>query len=229
MSLLILLPPSEGKSAMPGRAAALAESHPDLARDVAPVLKHLRRLTKDERAKWYGVSTAEKGAAAHRLNLAVLQAPGLPALERYTGVVYTRLDPATLREPARAGKQLLIVSGMYGLIDGSVPIADYKLPLNPWLTKYWKPINSARLAALAGGRPVLSLLPGAHAKALDYAPLVNVDFKLEGGKKSAGHFGKAIKGKFVRFLLETPVTSIEEIGAFREEGYRFDGRDFVQG
>jgi cytoplasmic iron level regulating protein YaaA (DUF328/UPF0246 family) len=229
MSLLILLPPSEGKSAVPGTAAALAESHPDLARDVAPVLKHLRRLPKDECAKWYGVSTAEKASAAHRLNLAVLLAPGLSALERYTGVVYTHLAPATLREPALAGRQLLIVSGMYGLIDGSLPIADYKLPLNPWLTKYWKPINSKRLAALAGGQPVLSLLPGAHAKALDYAPLVNVDFKLEGGKKSAGHFGKAIKGKFVRFLLETPVTRIEDIGEFREEGYRFDGRDFVQG
>lgn len=229
MSFYILLPPSEGKSAEVGAGPGLGASRPELAAAVMPVLKHLKRVPTAERAKWYGVSTAEKADAAHRLNQGAVDAPGLPAIERYTGVVYTHLAPASLHDPAAAMARLLIVSGMYGLIDAGAPIADYKLPLNPWLTKYWKPINSARLAALAGGRPVLSLLPGAHAKALDYAPLVNVDFKLEGGKKSAGHFGKAIKGKFVRFLLETPVTSIDEIGAFREEGYRFDGRDFVQG
>jgi len=228
MPLIVLLPPSEGKSPQAGALPSFAQSHPDYAREVAPVLQQLRKVAKADRAKVYGVSTQEKADAAHRLNLAALDAPGMPALQRYTGVVYTHLDPATLPDPAYAANHVFILSGMYGLIPGHAAIADYKLPLNPWLTKHWRPINTRRLAALAEGHTVISLLPGAHAKALDYPGLVAIDFKLQGGRKSAGHFGKAIKGRFVRFLFEQRIQDLAGAARFCEDGYVFNGTDFVQ-
>lgn len=228
MSLLVLLPPSEGKSASLGASPSFASACPEYARDVRPVLKRLRGLKGDERIKCYGVSTAEKARAAHALNLAALDAPGMPAIERYTGVVYEHLDYAGLRDPAYARERLLIVSGLFGLLPAGAPIPDYKLPMSPWLAKHWRAINSARLAARADGALVVSLLPGAHAKALDFAPLITIDFKLQGGKASAGHFGKAIKGKFVRFLMENKVKDLSGIAKFNEDGYKFNGQHFVQ-
>ena len=228
MQMIILLSPSEGKSNVPGSAASFAAECPHFAADTARVLKKLRALKKPDRMKAYGVSTPEKAAAAHALNLAALDVPGLPAIERYTGVVYGGLGFATLKDPAYAAAHVFIVSAMYGLVPAGAPIADYKLPMSPALANHWRPINTARLAAIAAGRPVLSLLPGVHARALAFTPLIAVDFKLAGGKKSAGHFGKAIKGKFARFLLDQKATSPAIFPKFQEDGYAFDGQNFIQ-
>lgn len=228
MAYVILLPPSEGKSACPGTAVCFEEAFPDLAEEVRPVLRYLKRLAAGERAAVYGVSTRDKALAAHVLNQNALSAPGLPAVERYTGVVYSHLALDTLPDPGTARDHILIVSGLYGLISATAPIADYKLPINGWLTRHWRARNAARLARFAAGRPVLSLLPGAHAKALGVDNVLCIDFKLAGGKKSAGHFGKAIKGKFARFVLEHQVGDLAGVAQFREDGYRFDGTNFVQ-
>lgn len=224
--MFILLPPSEGKSPDAG-TGVFRDLEPDLVRDAAPVFAQLRKLKAAGRARVYHVSNEAKARAAHAKNLGVLDAPALPALERYTGVVYQHLDYASLKTKRQAAKRIGIVSGLFGLIRGSSRIPDYKLPLNPWLTRYWKPINSSRLANIAQGKPVLNLLPQTHARTIDYPHLIRVDFKLQGGKKSAGHFGKAIKGRFVRFLIEKKVTRIEDFHAFREDGFEFDGQDFI--
>jgi len=229
MALIILLPPSEGKAPDEGTGPSFKEFAPGYARDTARVLAQLKKVTKADRPKWYGVSTPEKAAAAHRLQQVALSAPGSPAIQRYTGVVYDHIGVPTLRHPELAGRQLLIVSALFGLIPANASIPDYKLPMNAWLARYWREINAARLAIRAPGHTVISLLPGAHAKALDFTPLHSIDFRLAGGVKSAGHFGKAIKGKFVRFLLENGIRDLAGVADFQEDGYRFDGQNFVQG
>ena len=229
MGQIILIPPSEGKSSSAGSGPAFRELFPALAKDTEPVLKYLRKLRKAEIPAFYGVSSPEKAAQAHALNLSVLERPGIPAIERYTGVVYKYIDFATLAQRRHALTHLYIVSALFGLIPAAQPIPDYKLPMNPWLAKYWRDINTRRLADAAMGRPVLSLLPAVHAKAIAYTPLHTVDFKLAGGKKSAGHFGKAIKGRLVRYLMERKADDLAVLKDFAEDGYRFDGANFIQG
>jgi len=224
----VLLPPSEGKSAVAGKGT-LREAAPEFLADLAPVLEYLRRLKKKDLPKVYGVKDPAKAAAWQERAQHIEEAPCLPALERYTGVVYRALDPASMKRRRQAGKEILIVSALFGLIPGATSVPEYKLPLNPWLTRYWKEVNGARLERLAKGRPVLSLLPQAHAKAVEYAPLVHVDFRIAGGRKAAGHGGKAVKGRFARFVVEQRVTRVEDFVEFNEEGYRFDGVNFVQG
>ncbi|MCC6142454.1 MAG: peroxide stress protein YaaA [Candidatus Hydrogenedentes bacterium] len=226
--MYILLPPSEGKlsgAARPTRKRLPAAIVPE----ILPLLEHLENLAELDRLKFYGVSTREKAAEIHEINLSVLSAPAIPAIERYTGVVYGNLDFHSLHDQAGAANRILIVSGMFGLIRGCTPIPEYKLPLNPWLTQYWKPINERRFRRMIKKEAVISLLPQAHGRALPSSTVTHVDFKLQDGRSSAGHFGKAIKGKFVRWLLQNEVDDPGQFVEFTLDGYRFNGKDFVQG
>ncbi len=225
--MYFLLPPSEGKAPVVGDLPFSGPSPASVA-DTEALLKHLRKLKAGERATFYGLRDKEKTDAAHALNLDALIAPGLPALERYTGVVYTYLDYKSLRAKAAARKKLLIVSALFGLIPGGTSIPNYKLSMNPWLVRYWRGRNNERFAALAGKTPVVDLLSQSYRKALDAPGAVSVDFRVQGGKKAAGHFGKAIKGRFVRWAIENNVKSIADFHAFTEDGYRFDGQNFIQ-
>lgn len=223
--MYILLPPSEGKNDAPG-VGVFSEDSNTLLADTLPVLRHGKRLKVSERAKFYGVNSAEKAKAAHGLNQSVPDAPVLPGLERYSGVVYDHIGLDSVE--ATAKKRLLIVSGLFGLIHGTDSIPRYKQPINPWLTRYWKPINTARIQDLAQGKPVLDLLSQSYQKAFEYPNRIQIDFRVQGGKKAAGHFGKAIKGRFVRFLLENNIQDTAGFAQFTEDGYQFDGQNFIQ-
>ncbi len=225
--MYILLPPSEGKSAFPGKRSFRALC-PDQVAEVHGVVDMLSGLTVPEQRALYGLKSEEKAAEAHAQNLGALDGPCLPAISRYTGVVYDHLDFDTLSHKASARKRILIVSALFGLIDGGTPLPAYKLSMTPWLTKYWRSRNSERLLAVAGGKPVLNLLSQTYARAVDYPALVTVDFRVEGGQKAAGRFGKAIKGRFVRWLLENKVRKVRDFANFSEDGYQFDGENFVQ-
>lgn len=225
--MFILVPPSEGKSAVSG-GVPFAVACPEWAGDTAMVQKLLRTLPAAQRLKWYGVKDAAKAKAWHEAHLAALETPGLPAIERYTGVVYQHFGYAALRKKAAARTRLLFVSALFGLIPAGAPIPAYKLPMNPTIARFWKPINSARLQALAQGKPVLNLLSQSYAKGVAYAPLLSPDFRVAAGTKAAGHAGKAIKGRFLRFLIEEDVQHEGAFDRFQEEGFLWNGQDFVR-
>ena len=223
--MFILLPPSEGKNDAPGRGTFAAQ-HPELWQDTQAVIRHLKKLKVAERPKFYGVKDTDKAKLVHELNLAIETRPVLPAVERYTGVVYDHVGFDSVKKSTR--KRILIVSGLFGLVRGVDGLPLYKQPINPWLTRYWKSINGARLQDIAKGDRVLDLLSQSYQKAVDYPERLVVDFRVQGGKKTAGHFGKAIKGRFVRFLLENNIQDWKDFSEFTEEGYQFDGENFVQ-
>lgn len=222
--MYILLPPSEGK--------ARAGSGPPVDRELkvfaGKILKHTKALSPKDRSRFLSCNKDEKAKEIFTLNERALKAPTLPALERYTGVVFQHLDYGSLKSKAAARKRILVVSAYFGLVSGGTPLPDYKLSMNPWLAKFWQDINTERLEALATGKPVLNLLSQSYAKAIAYEPSITVDFKVAGGKKSAGHFRKAIKGRFARYLIENKVASVEGFAGFEEDGYRFDGENFVK-
>ncbi|MBI1318452.1 MAG: peroxide stress protein YaaA [Candidatus Hydrogenedens sp.] len=225
--MFILLPPSEGKTDDPGEGQFRA-AYPEYAHDAEPLLRRMKALKADALPSYYGLRDPVSARSVHLANLKCLDAGMLPALQRYTGVVYQHLEYKTLRQKAAARERILVVSALFGLVQGGDGLPWYRAPMTPEAIRYWRPINASRLETLAKGRPVVSLLPQAHAKAVAYQPLINIDFRTAGGAKSAGHFGKAIKGKFVRFLIENKVTRPEDFKHFNEDGYRFDGSNFVK-
>jgi hypothetical protein len=223
--MLILLPPSEGK-APGGEMPDVGD--PKQMEETRGVLDYATRLKGSDRRRFYGAKNDDKAREAHALNAEAMSAPCLPALERYTGVVYQYLDYASLSNKRAACARIHIVSGLFGLIAGGARIPRYKMPINAWLARYWREINAERLAGARGRKMVLSLLPQSYAKALAADELIQVNFLVQGGAKSAGHFGKAIKGKFVRYLVANKVTNPKDFSGFREDGFQFDGENFVQ-
>lgn len=63
-------------------------------------------------------------------NRRILRAATLPAIERYSGVVYEGLAQARLSEGARAAadREILIFSGLFGVLRGGDPIPAYRVP-----------------------------------------------------------------------------------------------------
>ena len=70
-----------------------------------------------------------------------------------------------------------------------------------------------------------------HRKA--YKPqknVIQVDFSVinKGKKTAAGHFGKAVKGKFIRFLAKNTVQDIDEFKNFEYDGFKWENDHFVK-
>lgn len=216
---LLLLPPSEGKAPggsmsrsngpwepSRGRFGGLADRRADL-------VARLDELDGGD-GRLLGVRNAhlDRARAANR---ALLGAPTLPAWQRYTGVVWTHLDPSTL--PAVARRRIVVVSGLLGLVRADDRIPDYRLKMGaslpPFgtLSTWWREQLSATLDRAARGRVVIDLLPAEHRAA--WAPGaavegVRVGF-VERTGKPAGHFAKAAKGAFARAVLTEGLSALD--------------------
>ena len=96
------------------------------------------------------------------------------------------------------------------------------------LKSLWQPIISDHLK---NEDLIFDLLPQVHRKA--YTPTKNtiqIDFlvKRKGKTSAAGHFGKAVKGQFIRFLAQNQVTKTKDFTKFEFDGFKWDGTHFVK-
>src|SRR4029453_18948557 len=89
-------------------------------------------------------------------NAALWSSPTMPALTRYTGVLYDALDVRSMTrgQRARAGGRLAVGSALFGVVRADDPIPAYRLsagsslPGLPTLRALWKPALSPVLAAV---------------------------------------------------------------------------------
>jgi cytoplasmic iron level regulating protein YaaA (DUF328/UPF0246 family) len=234
---LILLPPSEGKAPggdgppwSPGSMAV------DLDRRRIMVIGALRRVMREDeasRAKLLGVH-GKALEAATAADLALRRAPTLPAIERYTGVLYEALDAGSLTpaERRRLDGSVVIFSGLWGLVTPGDLIPDYRLKMGARLgtlgvlSAWWRADLTARLAALAAGRRVWNLLPNEHAAAwrppatLPQWSVRFLDRAPDGSLVAVSHRNKALKGALVRFLTAHPSAGAEDLAAWdHPDGY----------
>ena len=134
--------------------------------------------------------------------------PVLPAIERYTGVLYTALSYQTLPEEKRTvfDDSVLIVSGMYGLVRPRDMIAPYKLPMDITAVKnHRKKHLTEVLLGLGSDIVIVDLLPELHRSVIDRETLQKAGVHVERKEfpEFAGHFAKKEKGLRLRqeFLL----------------------------
>lgn len=148
-------------------------------------------------------------------------APVLPAWQRYTGVVWDHLDPASLAAPDR--RRIIVVSGLLGLVRADDPTPDYRLkmganlaPLGK-LSTWWRDDLSSSLNKFAAGRTakqprvIVDLLPKEHRAAWepgDRVDGVSVEFVDPSGKPG-GHFAKAAKGILAAAILRDGLAAID--------------------
>ena len=212
--MLVLLPPSETKHAG-GDGSAL-----DLTALTAPALNPVRATIADSLEKLAGDVPAARTAlglspqqdAEIARNAALWTSGTLPALERYTGVLYDALDVGTLTraERARAGRRLAVASALFGIVGGEDPIPAYRLsagsslPGLPTLRALWKPALSPVLAAV--DELVVDLRSGSYAALAPVAGSVTVEVlseRSDGSRAVVSHFNKAHKGRLARHLATT--------------------------
>ena len=211
--MIVLLPPSEtkrdGGGGSPLRLASL--SSPELAALRTALVDELIDLAGDRPAarRALGISPAQDAEIDR--NAALLSAPTMPAIDRYTGVLYDALDVGSLRGAAavRARSRLAVGSALFGLLraDDAVPAyrlsATSRLPGSATLAARWRPALEPVLAALAEHELVVDLRSGSYAALGRLPGAVDVDVVAEhpdGKRTVVSHFNKAHKGRLARVL-----------------------------
>lgn len=233
--MLLLLPPSEGK-ATGGRGAPL-----DLSRLAHPALSPVRSrlVTALEAAAAQdlpglatalGCSVDEAGKDLH-----LTTSGTLPALRRYTGVVYEALSYATL-SPAgrrRAHSSLRVASALFGLLAPTDRIPAYRLsggtslPGVGSLAAAWRPVLEPEIAAHRGLVVDLRSGPYAALARVPSAVSVRVLRETDGVRAAVSHDNKYTKGLLARELCELgarTVADVAEAGASVADVVEVDGR-----
>jgi cytoplasmic iron level regulating protein YaaA (DUF328/UPF0246 family) len=252
--VLLLLPPSEAKSPG-GDGPPLAQRAPADHRGGAAgrledlqVARHkvLTAVARFCRRSPTAARTALRLPAGSALadlaaNIAVLDAPTMPALHRFTGVLFEALDLRTLTAPQRhrAGASTLVFSGAFGVLPGDEPVPVHRVPASAsvpgvgGLTSYWKQVLRGALPPRVDGERLVVDL-----RSSDYAAMwqptaeqasrvlaVRVLEDRAGTLRAVSWSAKHGKGLLARELLRshtsrTPVRSVEDVTAAAERiGY----------
>jgi cytoplasmic iron level regulating protein YaaA (DUF328/UPF0246 family) len=210
--MLILLPPSEGKTApVVGAPVDLAElafaaELTEPRQKLLGALEALGRVPRKRAVAMLGLSPGQASEIA--VDAELRSAPAAPAAEVYSGVLYDRLGLAGLL--ASAQKKVLIASALWGVVRPGDRIPYYRFSakarlkgIGP-LAAYWR---EALVAALpdAPGELILDMRSGAYAAAWKpkQATLLAVRaFSESGGKrKPVSHMAKAVRGEVARAVL----------------------------
>tara|TARA_B100000902_G_C27313119_1_gene919625 strand:+ start:3001 stop:3702 length:702 start_codon:yes stop_codon:yes gene_type:complete len=230
--MLILIPPSEGKTKVKSTGIRFEKTNFQFEDEVKKIVFLLENLSElgEDLSSIYGTSQ-EKSELFHRQNQDVFNSRCAMAIERYTGVVYEHINWDSMSDDAKKYmiKHIRIFSGLFGMVAPDTLIPNYKLKMNVLsLQNQWNPILTK---ALSEEKIIFDLLPQVHRKA--YKPsknVIKIDFvvRKKGKKTAAGHYGKAVKGEFIKFLAENNVQSIEEFSKFEYDGFTWDGEHFLK-
>ena len=151
--MLLLLPPSEAK--VPGGdGPTIAELERTTACDGAlyaarvRVLRAVAAFCRRTPGKARVALKLPPGSAPADLaaNIGALDAATMPALDRFTGVLFAALDvpSMTAAQRVRTARSTLVFSGAFGALSGDEPVPLHRVPASAMvprvggLTAYWK-------------------------------------------------------------------------------------------
>lgn len=242
--MIVLLPPSEtkrlgGTADFDANALAYAD---ELDSVRTRVRLALTEVSRDEAQATKALKLGVKNRDERLRNLELETSGAMPAIERYTGVLYDALGAEDLSVAARRwiDTHVFVQSALYGLLRASDAIPAYRLS------------GSSRLPAL--GAPLARIWAGAHDDALvdsgyvldlrskDYAalaPLLALGAReadaldvvargADGEVRALNHFNKGAKGDLVRRLAESnaEITSRADLLTWaRESGIDLRGTE----
>ena len=247
--MLILLPPSEGKTP-PRRGKPLdlgSLAFPGLTPHRVEVLAALTSLCTSEpadvAAKVLGLGSTQIADVERDARLA--EAPTARADTVYSGVLYEALDLPALDAAARrrATSWLAVASGLFGLLRPSDRVPAYRLsgdvslPGLGTVSTYWGKRLDATVREAAGRGLVVDLRSSTYTPFWRPAPdlarkvvTMRVLHEVNGQRKVVSHFIKATKGRIVRALLEdgtapgTPARFADHLGALGWKVEQVDNR-----
>ncbi len=216
--MLILLPPSEtkrdGGDAAPLDLASLA--HPKLTPTRRALVRRVSALARTPDEMMQRLKLGPKLAFEVHRNRQLAKAPTMPAMDRYTGVLFEALDAPTLSDQARAfaHEHVRIHSALFGLLAAGDGIPAYRLSHDsrldsPGIKATWAAAVSKELSAHAG-ELILDLRSEAyvHLGPVPPAAAGNSYFIRvvtpgpDGALRALNHFNKKGKGELVRAIVQ---------------------------
>jgi cytoplasmic iron level regulating protein YaaA (DUF328/UPF0246 family) len=216
--LLVVLPPSETKrdGGEDDRLDVGSLRFSRLRPRRAELVRAVRTLARDPEAT---ISALKLGRTQHdeiARNRRVTLSPTMPAIDRYTGVVFDALDAPTLSASARefAGEHLVIQSALFGPIGALDRVPAYRLSHSSRV-----PGISLKNHWAAGGSRALAEQPGLllDFRSEGYVALSPVDDRAnsfflrvfavsdDGAVRALNHFNKAAKGQLTRAMLDAGI------------------------
>lgn len=215
MKILYLIPPSEWKIIW------WVLWKEELSFNFRKPLEFLESLTENDlKCSW---KRYEEALVCHKKILLDKKQELLPAIERYSGVMYKAIDYEWITEKGRMyfDTYFFISSGLYGLLKPQDMIVNYKLPIEvKWLALYWKDILTQRLREL---KPdiIVDFLPESYKKMIDWKYLdiqvVHIDFYTikDWFQKKLSHGVKKVKGEYIKNICEKGITDIADFPGYQ--------------
>lgn len=213
--MLILLPPSEGKTPAAGGDAVdwAALSFPALHTYRAKVLDALGTVSAHEDAlALLGVGASLRADVERNTRLHA--EPAAPAHQVYSGVLYDALGYNTLTavQQKKADESVVVISALWGAIRFADKVPAYRLSMGTALpdvgrlASFWKPQLNEALAGATAGELLVDCRSSTYAAAWSPPPAqtvaVNVFTEANGVRKVVSHFAKHTRGELVRHLLQ---------------------------
>ncbi|MDM7888628.1 peroxide stress protein YaaA [Curtobacterium sp. RHCJP20] len=228
--MTVLLPPSETKREGGDTARTLdlgGLSFPELSDERAAVITAARSVSSEESTARTALKLGPRSVSERLRNLELDTAPTLPAIERYTGVLYDPLDAPGADDVTRRwwSDHVVVQSAMFGPIGAGDHIPAYRLSHDSRLgalrlAGHWPGPSARALGRLADGL-VLDLRSEGY-RALGPVPeavtlrVVSVD---EGGRRRAlNHWNKTAKGRLTSLLARTAADVGDTAGLLRWAG-----------
>ncbi|MGH3703561.1 MAG: YaaA family protein [Agromyces sp.] len=210
----LLLPPSETKRDG-GADAALdlnALSFPSLTTGREVTTAAVTDLAQQPAEMMRALKLGPRQAHEVDRNRDLLGSPTMPALDRYTGVLFDALDAPTLDAEARAhaATHVVVHSALFGLLGAMDPIPAYRLSHDSRLPSIrlkglWRDPIATALESESGvildlrSEAYVDLGPAPARADTAFVRVVSVDGS--GRRRALNHFNKRAKGLFTRALL----------------------------
>lgn len=214
--MLILLPPSETKR--DGGSAATLEldtlSFDALTPQRVAAVAALTELVEDPDAAMKALKLGRTQGGEVERNRRLAESPVMPAIDRYTGVLYDALDAPSLDSAARefAHRHVVIHSALFGPVRALDPIPAYRLSHDSRLPglvlrRHWREAAASAIAAASSF--VIDLRSVGYVglgPAPDHGVYVRVVAEAADGRRAAlNHFNKKAKGEFARALTQAGI------------------------
>ncbi|WP_062212194.1 YaaA family protein [Demequina oxidasica] len=212
--MLLLLPPSEGKTPPPGGDTVNLEalSHPELTAARSRVGDTLAKVSGQRNAmSVLDVGASLAGDVAY--NTTLWANPTAPASQVYTGVLYDAAGMATwdAATMARATQRVRIVSALWGAVSPSDFIPAYRLSMATnlgrigGLATFWRKHLATPLSDLADGGLVVDCRSSSYVAAWRPTdnPWVTVKVlrELDGKRAVVSHMAKHTRGLLAAHLV----------------------------
>lgn len=216
-----------------GTTPLFASQNPAFLPESAQLMSSLKKWNLKKVAAFYGTSSSlslKVHAMIAAWDLEAHSNGGSAALGQFKGEAFAKLDVDHMSPKVQdyALDNIVIGSGLYGLLRGNDAIMHYRLDMgqkidSSGLKTFWRPRGSALLKAICEDDFLVNIASAEYGEAFDLMGIdvYEVDFwQIVSGKRRAmSVFSKQARGLMARHLCHHASDGLDALEGFSDEGY----------